>query len=587
MSLEIHQYSQGVRDYWRGKGNVTVHIQEEIDDDGFELDNVLREKGGFFNARMVSNDKKLYRDVQISRYNEEEDKGRKDIIPVDLPTKGGTSWKITDKAGSRWHVLTQKSPLATNYFVVGGLSPAEAFKKRQALHMGERVGATVESTLSDIDGLKLVEKGANRTGIMLGIFGVFSVLLPERIRPNVIEKKPGLEEEQLLRREDEAEVEPSELRFDLTRKQAAALWLAGAIAVSTVLLLFFSPIAVFPVAIMSSWLLAGPVMAGAAILFPVIVSSLTYILKSGGVISRIVGAFSGVKGLQKFGNWVYGQEPARNFGWQFAFVVASIFVGFLNQFAKILNTRAPSDEIEINNPTQAKSLKAGLYLARFFSNWGRVASAAVVFTILVIVVFGGPTAIPGLLAGLSWFITNVAFGYLIPVNMLLGSLGLATIPVAAIVPALSTLAMSSASSLVMIGLASFIGLIILMYPIFRGLSKFVMDVYFDMKNPKAVKPNVEQNLKESILTNSQVDEGERLEDRINSSFLHNEAELVENQQEISRWKLWKAGEISFWQIFSRERTIRRILEAKSMESRRQQESLIEKLEGNSTSEVFV
>jgi hypothetical protein len=521
MSLEIHQYSQGVRDYWRAKGNVTVHLEEAIDDEGFDLDNALINNGGFFNARMASiHDKKLYRDVKLSRYDEE-DKGRKDIILVDLPTKGETRWKIEDKEGSRWHVLKQKSPLATNYFVVGGLSPANAFKKRQALDMGERVGATVESTLSDVDGLKLVEKGANRTGIMLGMFGVFSVLLPERIRPNVVEKKPSLEEAPLLIPENAREVEPSELRFDLTRKQAATLWAIGAIAVSAVLLLFFSPIAFFPVAIMSSWLLAGPVIAGAVLLFPVIVSSLAYILKSGGVVSRIVGALSGVKGLQKFGNWVYGQEPAKNFGWQFLFIIASAVVGFLNQFAKILNTRAPSDEIAIDNPTKAKSLKIGLYLARVLSNWGRVASATVVFTIFVIAVFGGPTAIPGMLAGLSWFITNIAFGYLIPVNMLLGSLGLATIPVAAIVPALSTLAMYSVSSLILIAGTSFIGLMILMYPILRGLSKFFMDVYFDVRNSKAVKANVEQNLKESMLSNEEcekrIEKEEEKDSRINNS----------------------------------------------------------------------
>lgn len=578
--LKIRQYNEGFN--WHAKGNLTVHFEEEIYDEGFELEAKLREKGGFFNARMASiHDKKIYRDVKISRYNEEENKNRKDIILVDLPTKGEKRWKITDSEGARWHALTRKSPLATNYFVVGGLSPANALKKRQGLHMGENIKATLPSTLGDTTALALLEKGANRTAIMHGIFGVFSVLLPERIRPNAIEKKPAPGEERLLRVENEHEVEPSELRFDLTRKQAAALWLAGAIAVSACLLLFFSPIAIFPVAIMSSWLLAGPVIAGAVILFPVIVSSLTYILKSGGVISRLVGALSGVKGLQKFGDWIYGEAPVRNFAWQTAFVIASVIIGFLNQFAKILNTRASSDEISIDNPSNAVSLKIGLYAARLLSNWGRVASATIVATIGIIAVvslFGGPTAIPGILGVLSFITNNIAFGYLIPVNMLLGYLGIATIPVAAIVPALSTLAMSSLSSLILIGIASFIGFTILVYPIFKGLAKFFIDVYYDVKYSKADQPNAEENVRASMLTNSQVDEAERLNRPINSSFIQN-AEKIE----INRRKLWRAGEITFWQMFSRESTIRRILANKAM----LQEEAAEDQKLPEQSEVFV
>lgn len=570
----------GVTDYLKMRGNYVVFSEKNLAEDSEE--EIAREPEVLVFDRDQSRYFKGKIAVATPEQLEERNSG---LIIVDIKARAHGKAEIKhfvisyEEGKNKFvgHILQAKTPLPMNYFVL------TALEKRKIKYNVESVDATLNSTMSGVGGLKYAKQGATLTGIVIAFFGrIFSNILPDSWRPKLSEvaaqPNPALlevdplnapkvpeHEEQLIHQEPENN-EKAFLKGDLKKYQARILWLVtGMVVAGTLAALIFAPGAVLPMLAYLPLYYLIPGFVGVVLVSPLFIRLAIFIWQSGGVGLRFIGEVALLQ--QAFGNWIYDTHDEdgnlkdgiagrgmllRNICIP-VFFVTSLITGFINQFPKIFSKKSPFDEIDINNSSNSKSLKWANRIGRLVSNWGRVSSLAIVGTIGTIafmaLFLGGPTAALPIAQAMAWVFSNVIFCYL---------------PAAwtsFLLPSLIQFALSS--SLVLgISLAVSGGLmILLLYPVFKGSSRMLMDAAFDPEKAKKeaeekgrfarfcdwiLRRNQEVVEREGVNVIASVDsvltghegEHENQSGRINSS-IHETAEEVIKADNRNLWtKFW-------------------------------------------------
>lgn len=347
---------------------------------------------------------------------------------------------------------------------------------------------TFNSAMS-VNGLKYAGGGAlHRAGIVESMFGGLAPALPAFLRPKVSDKKVLV---------GKASVQEGNVKHTLKPWQARLVYVLIALtAVGVFVSLVFIP----QIAVLG-FLSASPeffILITVGLLFtPIILMSTYYLIKSGGVLSKLMGTIAIWQ--EKKGNEIYndpGRAPRKRD--MAIFFMVSILTGALSILVKTVSVKAAADNVDIKNPHKSKLLPISLWSGRLLSNLGRVLTLSVAVTVIIIgicVLNGGvPLAILTLQALITFLAQYTATSW---INTLL----------------LAFMQWVAGSSLAMwmTLLASGAVALYLLRIILKGLSRIWKDIWFNPNPAAKVDPKASilienhEDGEASQLTNSSID----------------------------------------------------------------------------------
>ena len=267
-----------------------------------------------------------------------------------------------------------------------------------ALHVAHEA-MTFNSAMSR-DGLRYAGGGAlHKAGIVDSMLGNLAPVLPAKWLPNVSDKKVLVGHE---------EVQEGRVKYTLKPWQARLYYVLISFAAVGVFasLVFIPEIAVFG-CLSASPELFIPIMAGLLFFAPIILRSTYYLIKSGGVLFKLMGTIAIWQ--EKKGNEIYNNpDRAPRKRDKALFFSLSIFTGLLSIPEKTVSVKAAADNVDIKNLHKSKSLPISLWSGRLISNVGRLftVSAVVLVTITSICVLIG--GMPLAISTLQYLITVLA-----------------------------------------------------------------------------------------------------------------------------------------------------------------------------------